>query len=487
MFASYLIEQSAAQYTNRIMIHDRDDFEERVHVGQLFKENGFRVLPYIDDLHFRVEQYGELFSSESKIAVIVKPNQYIPYDIQKCFSHYTLSFAGLFPRLNASTLKNNRQLNLDLLVCAYVDCFSDLTKDMLTEQFVEQKVYSKLNVEKYLSVYVKETATQCKCAQSFTDWTSVAEKKAEIDVLATEYDIPVETDSFNKKFCCFVQQDFGKLSSIVSRTSPVTVSRAMEYMHEHSDKFVIIVMDGMSEFDWTIIKQSFAELKYEQTSIFAMIPTTTSVSRQCLLSNKYPSQLLEPWKQSKEKQEFCNCAKGMGYSDNQIGYERGYDACFGAFVKCGAVIINDIDDMVHGQQQGRIGMFNDVTVLARQGKLIQLTKRLLRASFDVYISADHGNTPCIGMGKLMNTGVEVETKSRRMLVLKNYADKAVLLSKYSLIDYLKYYLNKDYDYLICDVGFSFDAKGESVMSHGGISLDEAIVPFIKIKAAENDV
>ena len=85
MFASYLIEQSAAQYTNRIMIHDRDDFEERVHVGQLFKENGFRVLPYIDDLHFRVEQYGELFSSESKIAVIVKPNQYIPYDIQSAF------------------------------------------------------------------------------------------------------------------------------------------------------------------------------------------------------------------------------------------------------------------------------------------------------------------------------------------------------------------------------------------------------------------
>ena len=82
---------------------------------------------------------------------------------------------------------------------------------------------------------------------------------------------------------------------------------------------------------------------------------------------------------------------------------------------------------------------------------------------------------------------EVETKSRRMLVLKNYADKAVLLSKYSLIDYPKYYLNKDYDYLICDVGLSFDAKGESVMSHGGISLDEAIVPFIKIKAEENNV
>ena len=205
-------------------------------------------------------------------------------------------------------------------------------------------------------------------------------------------------------------------------------------MHDHSDKFVIIVMDGMSEFDWQIIKGSFEGIIYSKTNIFAMIPTTTSVSRQCLLSNKYPSQLLEPWKQSKEKQEFYSCANEMGYSDEQIGYERGYNAEFSSFVKCAAVIINDIDDMVHGQQQGRIGMFNDISVLAKQGELVKLTKRMLQAGFDVYITADHGNTPCVGIGKLMKTGVEIETKSRRMLVLKDFADKEAMLSKYSLIE-----------------------------------------------------
>ena len=43
-------------------------------------------------------------------------------------------------------------------------------------------------------------------------------------------------------------------------------------------------------------------------------------------------------------------------------------------------------------------------------------------------------------------------------------------------------MNKAFDYLICDVGDSFDAKGEEVMTHGGITIDEVIVPFIKIKA-----
>ena len=86
----------------------------------------------------------------------------------------------------------------------------------------------------------------------------------------------------------------------------------------------------------------------------------------------------------------------------------------------------------------------------------------------------------------MGTGVEVETKSRRMIVLRNFADKASLIEKYGLIEYPKYYLPKEYDYLICDVGDSFDAKGDDVMTHGGITLDEVVVPFIKIKAVQKN-
>lgn len=86
----------------------------------------------------------------------------------------------------------------------------------------------------------------------------------------------------------------------------------------------------------------------------------------------------------------------------------------------------------------------------------------------------------------MGTGVEVETKSRRMVALKGFADKAGLIEKHGLVEYPKYYLPKEYDYLICDVGDSFDAKGDDVMTHGGITLDEVVVPFIKIKAVQKN-
>jgi hypothetical protein len=115
-----------------------------------------------------------------------------------------------------------------------------------------------------------------------------------------------------------------------------------------------------------------------------------------------------------------------------------------------------------------------------------MTKRFLTAGYDVYITSDHGNTPCIGLGKLMGTGVEVETKSRRILVLRDFAGKETLQERYGLIEYPKYYLAKEYDYLICNIGDSFDAKCEAVMTHGGITLDEVVVPFIKIKAVNKN-
>ena len=73
-----------------------------------------------------------------------------------------------------------------------------------------------------------------------------------------------------------------------------------------------------------------------------------------------------------------------------------------------------------------------------------------------------------------------------MLVLEKFADKEKMKEQYDMIEYPKYFLDKQYDYLICNIGKSFDTKGDKVMTHGGITVDEVIVPFIKIKAVDNN-
>ena len=484
MFGNYVYEKSSAQYNDKVLLIDDENLQETTNYSADFLVHGFEVINYKDDLSFRVEFEEKLKTEGNKILIIADSHSYIPYDIGKRLRRYVLSLSGLFPRLNHELLKDKSKVDLDLICIAYGDVFDNLQQKQKTDIFLSTKVYSESNVRNYLEsriISIKEKVAQ---ATTYREWFVIAEEKAVIDVLDAKYNIGADTTFINEKFLEYSLQNFGKMSQNLDPNSPVLVSKAIEYINDRSPKYVMIVMDGMSEFDWKIIEGSFSGIKYEKSSVMAMIPTTTSISRQCLLSNKYPSQLISPWNQSKEKQEFISCAKEMGFNDHQIGYERGYDAIFGSFVRCGTIIINDIDDLVHAQHQGRIGMFNDITVLANQKKLSELTKRLLSEGYDVYITADHGNTPCVGLGKFIGAGVEVETKSRRMMVLKDFADKSSLIEKYDLIDYPKYYLTKDFDYLICNVGTSLDARGEEVMSHGGITIDEVVVPFIKMKAED---
>lgn len=486
MFGDYVYEKSSAPYSKKILLVDNDDLYRQVDYTSAFSAHGFEVVVYEDDLKFRIDYQEKLYLDNDKLVVLAHTDSYIPYDIHRRLRAYEVSLQRLFPKLNTEALKGKTETDFDLLCNVYPTNFDDLRSRAETEHYLRVKVYAKANVQVYLQQKLTKLLERVAVAKTHNDWFAIAEEKSKIDLLTIQSSIELDTTAINEQFQAYALEQFGRLSSAIDKDSPVLVSKAMDYMHDHSDKFVIIVMDGMSEFDWRIISTSFDGIEYEQAAAFAMIPSTTSISRQCLLSNKYPSQLTEPWKQSKERAEFIACAKSLGYTDAQIGYERGYDARFGSFVRCGAVIILDVDEMVHAQTQGRVGMYHDIKLLAGQNKLGNMVKRFLADGFDVYISADHGNTACFGLGRIMGSGVEVETKSHKMLVLKDFADKEFLIQKYGLVEYPKYYLPKEYDYLICNVGESLDIKGEAVMTHGGMSLDEVVVPFIKIKAVQNN-
>ncbi len=487
MFCAYVYELSSAEYEKNVLLIDEDGLEKKTGYSTYFIAHGFQIVNYENDLIYRSQVEGLARSGQEKILMIAGPDVYVPYDVQKTFRTTKIGISNLFPKLNAFVLKDAVDLDYNLLALAYRKNFSDLSAFKATKSFIRDSVLGKESVRNYVDILCKELTEDVDRATSYRDWFAIAEKKATIHVLAEQYEIHVEIEELCRPFVDYILSDFGKLSAEMAEDTPVLVSRAMDYMHDRSKKFAIIVMDGMSEFDWKILSRSFGDIKYEVSHAMAMIPTVTSISRQCLLSNKFPRELKNPWNQSKEKKEFVDCARSMGYADAQIGYGRGYEAEFGAAVSCAAIIINDVDDMVHGQLQGRAGMYNDITLLMQQGKLAGIVQRMLRRGFDVYISADHGNVPCTGRGKLMKSGVETETKSHRMVVLKDFADKSAILEKYpGIIEYPGYYLDKDFTYLICGIGSSFDAKGEEVMNHGGITIDEVIVPFIKIKAVDNN-
>ena len=292
--------------------------------------------------------------------------------------------------------------------------------------------------------------------------------------------VNVDLSFANKAFIDFINDGYGRLSTEVNNTTPVIITRTLSTISAAgNEKNALIVMDGMSLFDFKAIQRHFTEIDHNLYCSFAIIPTTTSISRQSLLSGKFPRELERPFILTDEEKEFKAKADSMGFSTSQVEFLRGYDAEAGPLSKLVVVIINEIDEIIHGQRQGKVGMYNDMDLLGKSGKLQSLICKLIAQGFSVYITSDHGNTLCTGVGGF-RSGVEVQSRSKRMAVLKDFAEANSLIAE-NTTEYQGFYLDKEYKYFTCNEGVSFDNKGDIVMTHGGMSIDEVIVPFIKIR------
>ncbi len=63
-----------------MMLVDADHLEEKSALYVVFQAHGFRTVVYTDDLNFRVNNTS-LLNGEGKLAILVQPGVYVPYDI----------------------------------------------------------------------------------------------------------------------------------------------------------------------------------------------------------------------------------------------------------------------------------------------------------------------------------------------------------------------------------------------------------------------
>ena len=258
----------------------------------------------------------------------------------------------------------------------------------------------------------------------------------------------------------------------------------MDFLLRRKKKTAFIVLDGMSISDWMVLER-YLNYKAKTNFVFAMIPTVTSISRQSLLAGLLPQELEKPFSLVNEKKQYYSKVEEY-MEESLINYYRGYDLdpSFKDFFI--TTVINEIDDMVHRQMYGMEGHISDITRMAQTGKLNKLIGKLLESGFEVYIGSDHGNKESFGIGRPKGMGIEVETKSQKMMIIKDYAETKELIEDYNLLEYPGYYLPKDYSYLLSGDEEALALEGARIMSHGGISIEEVIVPFIKIEGEENN-
>ncbi len=489
MFEELIEKQISIEYFKKVLIKDYDGLIAKHCKNFKVKYRGI-LHEYQDVEKFRYIYETKIKGSTNKCIVLVSKKMYIPYDVLMYFNAIDLSYEMLFPKLNSFILKNTSVLDFDLLTIAYENLYESLLSEKDTKEFINKLMYSKSNVKEYVAKLQDKIRDAMQEDMSYNDWFQVSSKKATmrwLELMSSEkYNISGFDKIINEKFKGFILDKYKGLSGRSTTKSPILLSKVMDFILMKQEKFVVIVMDGMSVADWNVLSGEFNDIEFDLNYSFALIPTLTSISRQSLFSGKLPIEIDNPFSLAKEKNLFIEKCMEYGYKQEQIKYHRGYDVDLSVNDKCLAIVINDIDDLVHNQLQGYSGMYRDIYHLAKTQKLQKLIKKLFKAGFTIYLTSDHGNVEADGIGKVKGIGVEVETKSQRVVIYKDFASEERVKNEFNVIEYPGYYLPKDNKYLICEDRSAFAAKGEQIVSHGGISIEEVIVPFITIKGVKDE-
>ncbi len=277
------------------------------------------------------------------------------------------------------------------------------------------------------------------------------------------------------------------------------IPRAMARDMDNSKraKTALILVDGLAIDQWITTR---AEINIDEhlveSAVFAWVPTVTSVSRQALFSAKAPYQFANTIATtSSEPKSWEQFWLDYGLEKNQIYYKKSLDAgnldalideLTDRRLRAVGLVINTVDDMMHGMQLGAAGMHNQVKLWAQGGYLQRLIEALLDGGFSIHLTSDHGNVEAVGSGKIKE-GAVAESRGERARIYKTKAlMKSVDFDASDVVVWPRTGLPNDYWPVVMKGREAFVAKGEKIVGHGGIAIEEVIVPYITVSRDVNE-
>jgi hypothetical protein len=260
-------------------------------------------------------------------------------------------------------------------------------------------------------------------------------------------------------------------------------------------KMALIVIDGLAVDQWLLVRDSLGpDLKLAEGGAFAWIPTLTAISRQSIFAGESPlffASSLDTT--SKEEQHWRRFWENHGVHRGKITYikqkSKEDSKSFVARVnQCAdetqsvalGVVVGVIDDTIHGSAMGSGGLHAQVRYWAQGGYFQNLVESLVDKDFEVHITADHGNVEARGMGK-PNVGLVAEQRGERVHVLPDESVRTVVHSSFpKSICWPSVGLPETFLPLIAQDRNAFIGDTETIVCHGGIALEEVVVPYIRV-------
>ena len=256
---------------------------------------------------------------------------------------------------------------------------------------------------------------------------------------------------------------------------------------EEGAKILLVVIDGLGFAQWHPLRRAAGLTVLDATGSLAMIPTLTSVSRQAIFAGALPRDFAEHIRTtSAEERRWRRFWTEQGVADRDISYTKTLGDDAGPIPelhgRVAAVVVNAVDDILHGadvlgDRQVAVG----VDLWARTGFLTNLVGVATRAGYETWITSDHGNLPTLP-GRVPREGQTVEKAGIRVRIYPNATLRQQAAEHGESWDPPGLPTESASYYPLFAPGRSGYHAGASRVGHGGISLDEVIVPVARVTA-----
>jgi hypothetical protein len=309
-------------------------------------------------------------------------------------------------------------------------------------------------------------------------------------------------------FSDWLLSHYGTLASLPYLPTPPMVHQVPQAIgHGRSNgdgkKVALVVVDGLALDQWSLLRDSLTSASDRRYNIddratFAWVPTLTSVSRQSIFAGEPPVYFADSITTTqKEPNLWKKFWEDRGYAKRAVGYlcyrsneddddfnNRLNELASDPAIQISGVVIGFVDQSMHGVVNGSYGLHSAVKAWAATKSFKRSIDILLDNDFEIFVTADHGNVEARGIGK-PNVGVTAEERGERVHIF--FDEKLRTKTKNDFVGSIEWPslgLPDDYFPLVAPAGKAFKSAGSVTVGHGGISLQEIVVPFVKIRRGE---
>ena len=270
---------------------------------------------------------------------------------------------------------------------------------------------------------------------------------------------------------------------------------ARQMGEDRNSKIALIVVDGLAMDQWLVVRSALATkqpgFRFREQAVFAWIPSLTSVSRQATFAGKAPIFFPNSIQTTdKEPALWAQFWSDQGFMPNEVVYIKGLgDGSLGTVsealshpqAKVAGLVVDKVDKIMHGMEMGTAGMHNQVRQWAKQKYLDTLLDLLLDRGFRVYLTSDHGNVEAEGCGRPAE-GAVADLRGERVRIYPDTALRGKVKERFpAALEWGTVGLPEDYLALLAPARQAFVQEKQRTVSHGGVSVEELIVPLVQIE------